>query len=72
MGCHPKLSPRAWQVLTPQHRPAAVGALVDHFDDGDGNANDASNEIHETDVVVVEAANHQRHQLPQPHAYLTN
>ena len=55
-----------------RHHVEAAG-LVDRDDDGDGNANDASNEIHELVVVVVVAeAVHQRHQLLQRHACLTN
>ena len=43
-----------------------VGGLEDRFDDGgDGDANDASNEI-ELEAVVADL---QRHQLQQQHAY---
>ena len=56
-----------------QHPHVEAGGLVDRDDDGDANANDASNEIHElVVVVVVEEAVHQRHQLLQLHACLTN
>ena len=54
-----------------QHPHVEAEGLVDRDDDGDGNANDVSNEIHEL-VVVVEEAVHQRHQWLQRHACLTN
>lgn len=38
-----------------QHPHVEAEGLVDRDDDGDGNANDASNEIHELVVVVEEA-----------------
>jgi hypothetical protein len=52
-----------------QPRPVAVGGLEAHFDGGGGggDANDASNEIPELEVVVV--VDLQQHQLPQQHAY---
>ena len=38
-----------------QHPHVGAGGLVDRDDDGDGNANDALNEIHELVVALEEA-----------------
>lgn len=54
-----------------RHHVEAAG-LVDRDDDGDGNANDASNEILELVAVEVAEAVHQLHRLLQLHACLTN